>query len=340
MDFEHTDSYKSLIAEIKNKIRGAQYNALKAVNTQLIELYWDIGSMIVGRQVQEGWGKSVVKKLSIDIQKEFPGLTGFSLANMWRMRSFYLAYEKNEKLVTMLREISWSKHIRIVEKCKNDLEREFYIRMTRKFGWSHNVLIHHIENQSYEKYLLNQTNFEKTVPKQYQGQAKLALKDEYNFSFLEVGEVHSEHELELGLVKNIRSFLMEMGGDFAFLGNQYRLEVEDEEFYVDLLLFHRKLNCLVAVELKTGKFKPEYSGKMQFYLSVLNKKVRNETENPSIGIIICKSKKRTFVEYTLNESNAPIGVASYTVQQTLPDQFKNLLPEPEDIARKISRLEL
>ncbi|MCK4735345.1 MAG: DUF1016 family protein [Methanophagales archaeon] len=196
-----SNNYQLFLNDIKERILSAQYEALRAVNKELIALYWDLGSMIVGRQEKEGWGKSVVEMLSEDLQKEFSGIKGFSAANLWRMRNFYLTYRENEKLAPLVREISWTKNIVIMEKCKDDLEQEFYIQMTKKFGWTKNVLIHQIESQAYERFLLNQTNFDKTLPEKYHHQAKLAVKDEYTFDFLELGEEHSERELELALIK-------------------------------------------------------------------------------------------------------------------------------------------
>lgn len=266
----------------------------------MINLYWDIGKKIIEKQKEYNWGMSVVENLATDLQKEFPGIKGFSRDNIWRMRKFYLCYYQNQKLAPMVQEISWTKNIVILEICKDDLEREFYIKMTKKFGWSKNVLIHQIENKSYEKYLLNQTNFEKTLPEKYKTQAKLAVKDEYIFDFLELGEDHSEKELEIELLNNVRKFLIEMGGYFTFIGNQYRIEIEDEEFFIDLLLYHRKLKCLVAIELKFGDFKPEYAGKMQFYLSVLNDKVKLEDENPSIWSFIIGFSLRMILGYNLS----------------------------------------
>jgi predicted nuclease of restriction endonuclease-like (RecB) superfamily len=208
--------------------------------------------------------------------------------------------------------------------------------MTKKFGWTKDVLIHQIENQSYEKYLLNQTNFDKALPEKYRHQAKLAVKDEYTFDFLELGEEHSERELEIEILNNIRRFLIEMGGYFAFIANQYRIEVGEEEFFLDLLLYHRKLQCLVAVELKIGKFKPAYAGQMQFYLSALNDKVKLEEENSSIGIIICKSKDKTVVEYALKDVDKPIGISTYRVSSKLPKEIKKYLPSPKDIEKRLS----
>ena len=282
--------YLGLLTEIKKRIHSAQYEALKAVNRELVGLYWDIGRMIVERQNSEGWGKSVVEKLSADLRREFPGVGGFSVQNLWYMRQFYSEYHDNERLQPLVGEIAWAHNLAIMSKCKDPLEREFYIRMTRKFGWSKNVLLHQIENQSYEKSLVGQTNFDRTLTPDLRSQAKLAVKDEYTFGFLELGEAHSERELERALIAKIEDFLRAMGGMFAFIGSQYRLEVDGKEFFIDLLLFHRTLRCLVAIELKIGEFLPEFVGKMQFYLTALDRLVRQEDENPSIGIILCKRR--------------------------------------------------
>jgi predicted nuclease of restriction endonuclease-like (RecB) superfamily len=296
--------------------------------------------MIVEQQEKHSWGKAIVDNVADDLQKDFPGMSGFSSRNLWYMRNFYLNYKDNEILQPLVAEISWTKNIVIFEKCKDDLEREFYIKMTKKFGWSKNVLIHQIENQSYEKYLTNQTNFDKALPEQYKNQAKLTVKDEYTFDFLELSKEHTEHELETALVNNVRKFLIEMGGHFTFIGNQYRLEVDNEEYFIDLLLFHRKLKCLVAVELKIGKFIPEYAGKMQFYLSVLNDKVKLEDENASIGIIICKEKNRLIVDYALKDTKQPIGIAEYKITNRLPKDLKQYLPSTSEIKDKIKQLDL
>lgn len=212
--------------------------------------------------------------------------------------------------------------------------------MTKKFGWTKNVLIHQIENKSYQKYLLNQTNFDEALPVELKYQAKLAVKDEYTFDFLELGEELSEHQLETALINNIRKFLIEMGGNYAFIGNQFKVAVGNNEYFIDLLLFHRKLKCLFAVELKIGEFKPEYAGKMQFYLSVLNDKVKLEDENPSIGLILCKDKDRLVVEYALRDSKQPIGVASYKITNKLPKELKKYLPSPKDISGILDSMEL
>ncbi|MEO1633884.1 MAG: PDDEXK nuclease domain-containing protein [Cyanobacteria bacterium J06631_9] len=333
------EKYTKLVGDIKQRIRSAQYKALKAVNRELIGLYWDIGEIIVTRQQEDSWGKSVVETLSKDIRDEFPKITGFSARNMWRMREFYLTYSSNEKLSPMVTEIGWSHNLVILTKCKDDLEREFYIRMTRRYGWTRNVLVHQIENQSYEKTLLNQTNFDRNLPEHLQSQAALAVKDEYTFDFLELGEEHTERELEHALISKINSFLRKMGGMFAFMGSQYRIELKGKEFFIDLLLYHRRLKCLVAIDLKVGEFQPEYVGKMQFYLAILNDKVRLEDENPTIGIILCKSKDKTFVEYALKESDRPIGVATYRMVSSLPSELEGELPDPEEIAQLLESID-
>ena len=331
--------YASLLSEVKERIRSAQYEALRTANKELVALYWDIGAMITRRQNAEGWGKSVVERLANDLQQEFPGVKGFSVQNLWYMRQFYQEYQGSPKLQPLVGEIAWSHNLIIVQRCKDPLEREFYIRMTRKFGWSKNVLIHQIENQSYEKTLLGQTNFDKALTPSQRAQAKLAVKDEYTFDFLEMGEAHSERALERALIARIEDFLRAMGGLFAFVGSQFRLAVDDKEYFIDLLLYHRRLKCLVAIELKIGEFQPEFVGKMQFYLAALDRLVREEGENPSIGIILCKEKNRTVVEYALHDARKPMGVATYRVVKRLPKELKGQLPSPDEIAELLEGVE-
>ena len=330
--------YQSFRDEITKRIRSAQYEALKAVNKEMIALYWEIGMRITVQQTALGWGKSVVENLSQDIQKEFPGIQGFSARNMWDMARFYSEYQSNEILQPLVAEISWTKHIVILTKCKETQQRQFYILATKKYGWTKDVLIHKIELKTYENFLLGQSNFDTTLPENIRNQAVLAVKDEYTLDFIGLGEGHSEYELEQAIIKNIRSFLMEFGTDFSFMGNQYRLEVDGREYFIDLLLYNRRLQAMIAVELKIGEFKPEYKGKMEFYLNVLNETVKLPHENPAIGIIICKSKSRTIVEYALKTSAMPIGVATYSLSSELPEAYKELLPTSEDIAKKLELL--
>ena len=294
--------YEPLVDDLKELIHKKQYQVLKLINSETINLYWEIGEEIYRQQEENGWGKSIVQVLSTELQKEFPGAKGYSAANLWRMRNFYLTYRDSKKLAPLVREISWSNNIIIMEKCKDDLQREFYIQMTKRYGWTKRILTNFIDAQTY---------------------------------FAELSPEYSEHELEMQLVNNIRAFLIEMGGDYTFIGNQYHLMAGNRDLYIDLLLFHRRLRSLIAIELKIGEFEAEYAGKMQLYLTALDEQVKLPDENPSIGIIICKNKDKTYVEYALKNINAPIGVATYQLRNTLPEEMKALLPEPEEIVRRL-----
>lgn len=329
------EEYSSFFAHVKQRILEAQRVALQQVNHTLIGLYWDLGKLIVEKQQQAGWGKSVVENLSRDLQQEFAGMSGLSVQNLWYMRQFYLEYHQSAILQPLVGEISWAKHLVIMGKCKDEHQRLYYTQMTKSNGWTKAQLIHQIENQAYQKTLLSQHNFQVTLPEKQLPAAALALKDEFTFDFLELTPNHSEYELEQALLANVRKFLTEMGGAFTFVGNQYRLEVEGNEYFIDLLLYHRALQSLVAIELKIDEFKPEYAGKVNFYLSLLNRLVKLPHENPSIGIIICKSKKRTVVEFALEDVNKPIGVATYTLTSTLPPDLASFFPSQEQLIERV-----
>lgn len=330
--------YHELLIDLKQRIRAAQYEALKTVNKALINLYWDLGRMICERLKGNTWGNQIVSRLSKDLCLEFPGIKGFSSANLWRMKLFYQNYSAQPKLAPLVREISWSHNIAVMEKCRDPLEREFYIRMSRRMGWSKNVLIHQIENKTYEKTLLNQTNFDRTLPAPIRSQAKLSVRDEYVLDFLDLREAHQEKELEQAILGKLDKFLREMGGIFAFVGSQYQLEIEGREYFIDLLLYHRRLQCLVALELKSGEFQPEYVGKLQFYLAALDDRVKTQNENPSIGILLCKSKNKTIVEYALRESRKAIGVAQYRIMSELPSKLRHQLPGKRQIIELLVEL--
>ena len=327
------NEYATLLAEIKDRVRSAQYAALRAVNKELVGLYWDIGRIIVERQANAEHGAAIVERLAADLQAEFPGVVGYSRRNIFQMREFFLAYRDLPKVQPLVAQIGWTHNVIVLQRSKDPLEREFYIRMTKKFGWTKSVLIHQIESQSYQATLLGQTNFDRALTPKLRAQAKLAVKDEYTFDFLELGTQHSERELERALIARIEHFLRAMGGLFAFVGSQFRLEVDDKEYFLDLLLFHRRLRCLVAIDLKIGEFEPESVGKMQFYLTALDRQVREAGENPPIGIILCKEKSRTVVEYALHDARKPIGVATYRTVKRLPRELKGQLPAPEEIAK-------
>jgi len=327
--------YGDFLLEIKAQIRQRQFQALRAANRELLQLYWWLGENISRRQAEQGWGKSVVENLARDLQLEFPAQQGFSSQNLWLMRQFFNEYSLLPKLQPLVGEISWTKNLLIMARCKEALEREFYLRATARFGWTKRVLQHQLDNQSYHQYLAGQTNFDAALPESIKAQALLAVKDHYTFDFLGLSEAHSERELEQALMRNVRGFLTEMGGAFTFVGNQFRLEVDGKDYFIDLLLFHRRLRCLVAIELKVGEFKPEHKGQIEFYLDTLDQQHRLAGENPPIGIVICRSKTKTMVEYALRTASHALGIATYTVTPQLPAHYRDDLPSPEQIAARL-----
>ncbi|WP_246564537.1 PDDEXK nuclease domain-containing protein [Leptothoe spongobia] len=305
--------YGSFLHEVKQRIRERHLQVLRSVNRELVELYWEIGELIHQKQQALGWGKSVVETLAQDLQAEFPGRNGFSARNLWNMREFYNSYADRPNLQPLVAEISWTKNLMIFSRCKDDLEREFYLRATARYGWTKAVLQHQVDNKSYEKYLLNQTNFDATVPDDIKAQAALAVKDNYTFDFLELADEHSERELELALVRNLRAFLSELGGAFAFIGNQYRFEVGGQEYFIDLLLFHRRLRCLVAIELKIGDFKPEHKGKMEFiYWHFRTRAFRELITNSANGANPTMKKINKGIV-----QNLPVALPEISIQQSI-----------------------
>lgn len=327
------------IQEIKNQIKKAQYQALQKVNAAQIKLYWSIGKTILERQQQYGWGKGIVEILALELQKEFIGVNGFSARNLWRMRTFYEQYfDSSLILPPLVAEIPWTHNILILEKCKDEHQRFYYINMTKKFQWSKTLLINAIDNNHYQNTLLNQTNFSETLQIDIAKNADLIIKDEYIFDFLNLAEPYNEAQLEQAILTNIRNFLFELGGDFSFIGNQYPVKYDDKTFEIDLLLYHRELQCLVAIDLKIDEFKPEMAGKMNFYLSALNKLVKKNHETPSIGVIICKSKNRTTVEFALQDINKPIGIATYTLNKELPKNISAFFPSNKEFVDKVESI--
>jgi predicted nuclease of restriction endonuclease-like (RecB) superfamily len=340
MHIENNSNFTTFIKEIKSKIYSAKSKAILSANRLMIELYFQIGKEIVNKQESFGWGKSIVEVMSKELKDEFGEKSGYSSSNLWRMRNFYLSYKDDSKLAQAVREISWGQNIIIFEKCKSDDEKEYYIKNTIENSWNRNVLMHHIKTDLFnrDKTENKSNNFEVALPTKLSELALDIVKSEYNLEFLEVAKNAHERQVEKSLVENIKKFLLELGYGFSFVGSQYKLTLGDNEYFIDLLFFHRKLNALVAIELKVGKFKPEYAGKMNFYLSALNDTIKLPDENPSIGIIICKEKKRTTVEYALKESNQPIGIATYKLTESLPNDLKGLLPSPSEISQKLEIL--
>ena len=330
-------NYNNFIKELKSKIYSAKSNAILSVNRLMIELYFEIGKEIVSNQEVLGWGKSVVEQMSKDLISEFGEKSGYSSSNLWRMRNFYLSYKDNAKLAQLVREISWGQNIIIFEKCKDDEIKEYYIKNSIEFGWNRNVLMHHIKTNLFDRDKIENksNNFEISLPLHLSELAQDIVKSEYNLEFLEVAKDLHERVVENSLIDNIKQFLLELGYGFSFIGNQYKLSLGENEYFIDLLFFHRKLNALIAVELKVGTFKPEYAGKMNFYLNLLNDTVKMPHENPSIGIILCTDKDKLEVEYALQNVVQPMGVSTYTVQDTLPKEWDKSLPTKEELEQKL-----
>ncbi len=333
---EHND-YISFLKNIKLEIQSARIRVSKTVNRELISLYWKIGEAIVEKQEKLGWGKSVVEQLSEDIRKEFEGIRGYSARNLWDMKRFYEQYQHSPKLRQLVAEIPWGHNLLIINKIKHEDAREYYIKASKDCGWSRNVLLNQIKADAYSRHKLSdkQHNFDKVLPKHLAEQADETMKDSYMLDFLGITTPVLERELENRMIEKIRDVIIEFGQGFAFIGNQYQIRAEGREYFIDLLFYHRKLRCLVAFELKAGKFKPEYAGKMNFYLNLLDDFVREDGEMPSVGIILCAEKDNFEIEYSLRNISKPVGVAEFLLTKKLPEKFKNALPTAEDIKSKL-----
>jgi predicted nuclease of restriction endonuclease-like (RecB) superfamily len=330
-------SYNSTLELIKSEIQSAKFQVVRSITREHIGLYWRIGKIIMEKQQEQGWGKSVVERISKDLQSDYAESSGYSARNLWDMRRFYARYATNEILRQLVAEIPWGQNLLILTKIKDDKEAEFYINATREYGWSRNVLLNQIKSKAYQRTLFGNKshNFKTALPEYLSEQADEALKSEYNLEFLGLKEGVKESELENKMIAKIRDVIMEFGAGFAFLGNQYKIKLSNKEYFIDLLFFHRKLQCLVAVELKIGEFKPEYAGKLNFYLEVLDNTERTENENPSIGILLCAEKDSLEVEYALRTTNKPIGVAEYQLTKDLPSAYKKYLPDDKLIMKRI-----
>ncbi|NET59727.1 MAG: DUF1016 domain-containing protein [Symploca sp. SIO2E6] len=331
------EGYRVFLEEIKHNIQSAQIKAALSVNRSLIELYLSIGDCILEKQDEEGWGKSVIERLSQDLKRSFPHLKGFSPRNLWNMRRLSESVRGNPILQQLVAEIPWGQNLMLLNKIKDTEEREWYIRKIREHGWSRNVLSLQIETDLYRREGRAITNFEQTLPAPQSDLARETFKDPYVFDFLNLGEEAQERAIEKELVKHITSFLLELGAGFAFVGNQYLLKVADKDYFVDLLFYHLKLRCFVVIELKARAFIPEDAGKMNFYLSAVDDALKHPTDNPSIGMILCKAKERVTAEYALRDITKPIGVAEWQAQITksLPEQLQTDLPTIEELEAEL-----
>jgi len=330
-----SSDYKAFLKEIKSRIASSQIKATIAVNEELLRLYWDLAQMILVKQEASSWGDGLLAQIGADLKSEFPDMKGFSLTNLKYMKQWYIFWTTqtsiSQQVVDQLFKIPWGHHIAIITKIKNSEEAIFYLQKTVENSYSRSVLIHQIENKLYGREGKAITNFNMTLPAPSSDLAHQTLKDPYIFDFLNMRVDYDERELESSLVAHVTKFLLELGAGFSYIGRQYKLDVADEEFYIDLLFYHVRLHCYVVVELKTGKFKPEYAGKLSFYVSAVDGILRSEYDNPTIGILICKSKNDTVVEYALRDINKPIGVSEYVLMNSLPNEFKSSLPTIEEI---------
>lgn len=328
-------NYDDFFHKLKEQIRSTQIKAALAVNQELILLYWRIGREILQRQRQEGWGSKVIERLAKDLRSEFPDMRGFSRTNLLYMRAFAEAFPDEQIVHQAGGQIPWRHNCTILDKLKDPEQRLWYTQKTIENGWSRAVLVHQIESDLYSRQGGALTNFREVLPSPQSDLAQSLLKSEYNLEFLNLHEKALERDLERALIEHMQKFLLELGVGFAFVGSQYRLEVEGDDFFVDLLFYHLGLSCFVAIELKTTDFKPEYSGQINFYVNVIDAKLRRPADNPTIGIVLCRSKKKSVVEYALRGISQPISISTYRTTAALPDEFKKQLPAIEELQQEI-----
>ena len=365
--------YQGLLADIKARVRHAQHRAALSANAEMVLMYWDVGRLIAARQEQEGWGAGVIPRLAVDLKNELPEQKGFSPRNLSRMIAFFRAYPILPQAVAKLESgkpaaspatptailpqaaaklvppsagagssdcllaVPWSHHIVLIEKVKDFSTRIWYARQVVEQGWSREALTAQIKQRAHERQGTAVTNFATTLPEIHASLATGLLKDPYLFDFLTLEEPFHERELETGLLTHLQKFLLELGRGFAFVGRQYRLEVSDREFYLDLLFYHLHLRCFVVVDLKRGDFKPEYAGKMNFYCSVVDDQLRHPQDLPTLGLILCQTKDRVLAEYALRDIHKPIGIADYELTRALPSELASSLPSIEAIEAELSR---
>lgn len=332
-ELENRDYIQTLIS-LKERILQAQYNSYSAVNSEMIKAYLDIGK-IISEKTKTGWGTSVIKQLSIDLQSEFIGVKGFSERNLRLMRFIYEEIAENTIWQQLVAKLHWGHTSLIFTKIKDKAEREFYLEKAKSEAWSRSILEEKIKINLYANYNRFQHNFDKSLSVQQITQYTMQFKDEYDLSFLNLPDYHNEKQLENALVANITKLLGQFGNDFAFMGQQFRLELDDKEYFIDLLFYHRKLKSMIAIELKVNEFKPEYSQQLNWYLHLLDRTVKYPEDNPSIGILLCKSKSEITVEYALEIVNKPMGVATYSYSE-LPKEFADNLPNAEQLSKIFS----
>lgn len=332
---EPPQGYGEWLAELKTRIHDAQQRAAIAVNNELVELYWQIGNDILTRQAEQGWGSRITERLSVDLRAAFPEMKGFSRTNLDYMRSFAAAWPREAISQQAVGKLPWGHNLVLLTKLKDRSQRLVYAEATLQFGWSRAVLVIQIERRVLEREGRAVTNFDRTLPAPASDLARQALKDPYKLDFLGLGEEAREREIERALAEHTTQFLLELGAGFAYVGRQVHIEVGGDDFFIDLLFYHVKLHCYVVVELKATKFKPEHLGQLGFYLAVVDGELKAESDAPTIGLLLCKSKNEIVAEYALRDNSRPLGIAEYQLVESLPEQLQTSLPTIEQIEREL-----
>lgn len=331
-----TTGYNHFLHDLKTRIRAARTRAAMAVNHELVLLYWQIGRDILERQEREGWGSKVIERLAADLRVEFPDMKGLSPRNLKYMRKFAESWPDEQFVQQVVAQLPWGHNVRILDHLKSPDEREWYIHKAFEHGWSRDILVMQIESRLFHRQGKAVHNFAATLPPPQSDLVQQTLKDPYLFDFLGLGDGAQEREIERELVKHITSFLLELGTGFSYVGRQVHLEVEGDDFFIDLLFYHLKLRCYVVIELKATSFKPEYAGKLNFYLSAVDATMRHESDNPSIGLILCKDRKGLIAEYALKDISKPMGVSEYHLVAAIPENLKGSLPTIEELEAEFS----
>lgn len=333
--------YAKILKEIKEKIKSSQLKAAVAVNRELIKLYWEIGRVILEKKEKEGWGAKTIEKLARDLKISFPGMKGFSLRNLQFMTQFSREYPDIQIVKQVVSQIPWGHNILIIQMIDKKEERVWYAKKTIENGWSRSNLTRHLKSSLYHRQGKSISNFQITLPRPQSDLAEQTLKDPYHFEFLSLREKYEEKELEEGLLDHIQKFLIELGTGFAFVGRQYKIAISNKEYYLDLIFYHLNLSCFCVIELKSKEFDPRDAGQMSFYLSAVDDLLRRPGDNPTIGMILCKTKDNVTVEYALRGSNKPIGVSGYETKilGSLPENLKGSLPTIEEIEQELETVE-
>jgi predicted nuclease of restriction endonuclease-like (RecB) superfamily len=331
------ENYRSILADLKKKIKLARQRAVIVVNTELLMVYWEIGNTIMQQQKKEGWGKKIIERLAKDLKLEFPEMTGLSERNLMYMQQFAGVWPHFPFTQAPLAKLSWYHHITLLDKIKDHQTRVFYLHKAIENGWSRNVMLRQIEGNLHIRQGQAITNFEATLPKSDSDLAKETLKNPYLFDFLSIAEQIPEQDLEKVLILHIKKFLLELGRGFAYVGNQYNLRIEDDEYFLDLLFFNYHLNCFVVFELKVGQFKPEYAGKLNFYINIIDEQMKTALHKPTIGVLLCKTPNKTVVKFALKGINSPIGIAEYELTNVLPKQLKAEMPTVKELEQELDK---